>query len=131
MNDGLQWLKKMSSKGKISVVQADKGGAILVVRPDLLRKKVLEKLENPRLYTKLTEDPLSDLKKELFELWKFGKLNKYVSDKVAYEIGGVTDNNNMSTLSRFKPGVPYFYPMLKIHKVRKEELVPGVEPPAR
>ena len=58
-------------------------------------------------------------------------MNKYVSDKVAYEIGSVTDNNNMSTLSRFKPGVPYFYPMLKIHKVRKEELVPGVEPPAR
>ena len=37
----------------------------------------------------------------------------------------------MSTHPRFKPGVPYFYPMLKIHKVRKEELVPGVKPPVR
>ena len=43
----------------------------------------------------------------------------------------MTENDNMSTLSRFKPGVAYYYPMLKIHKVRKEELVPGVEPPVR
>ena len=50
---------------------------------------------------------------------------------MAYEIGGVTENDNMSTHPRFKPGVPYFYPMLKIHKLRKEDLIPGVEPPAR
>ena len=35
------------------------------------------------------------------------------------------------TKKRFKPGVAYCYPMLKIHKLRKEQLVPGVEPPAR
>ena len=50
---------------------------------------------------------------------------------MAYEIAGVTENNNMSTHPRFKPGVPYFYPMLKIHKLRKDQLVPGAEPPAR
>jgi hypothetical protein len=128
---GLKWLKEMSDKSKISIVQADKGGAILIVKPDLLRKKVLEKLENEQLYTKLQKDPLNDLKKELFDIWKFGKIQEHVSDKIAYEIGGVSENNNMSTHPQFKPGVPYFYPMLKIHKVRKEELVPGVDPPAR
>ena len=55
--EGLKWLKEMSTKGKISVVQADKGGAILIVDPNLLRKKVLEKLENDQLYTKLQRDP--------------------------------------------------------------------------
>ena len=55
----------------------------------------------------------------------------YNMPKMAYEIAGVTENNNMSTHPRFKPGIPYFYPMLKIHKMRKEQLVPGVEPPAR
>ena len=129
--EGLKWLKEMSTKGEISVVQADKGGAILIVKPDLLRKKVMEKLENEHLYKKLQKDPTNDLKKELFELWKEGKRQKHVSDRMAYEVAGVTDNNNMSTHPRFKPGVPYFYPMLKIHKVRKVDLVPGVEPPAR
>ena len=129
--DGLKWLKEMTAKDKLSVVQADKGGAILIVTPDLLKKKVLEKLENPQLYTKLDHDPLQRLKKEIFQLWKFGKQKGFVSEKMAYEIGGVTENDNMSTHPRFKPGVPYFYPMLKIHKLRKEDLIPGVEPPAR
>ena len=121
----------MTKKEKISVVQADKGGAILIVTPDLLRKKVLEKLENPLLYTKLEDDPLPNLKKELFELWKIGKLEEHVSPKIAYQVAGVTENNNMSTSPVYKPGVPYFYPLLKIHKLTKEDLVPGVEPPAR
>ena len=129
--NGLKWLKEKTDKDKLSVVQADKGGAILIVTPDLIKKKVLEKLEDPLLYTKLDQDPLKELKKELFEFWKFGKLRKFVSEKMAYEIGGVTENNNMSTHPRFKPGVPYVYPMLKIHKLRKEDLIPGVEPPVR
>ena len=130
-SDGLIWLKDMTNKGKISVVQADKGGAILIVPPELLRRKVLEKLENPQLYTKLEHDPLNNLKKELFEIWKVGKTQGHITSKTAYDIAGVTENNNMSTSPQFKPGVSYFYPMLKIHKVKKEDLLPGVDPPAR
>ena len=44
---------------------------------------------------------------------------------------GVTDQNNKTTSSHLKPGTSYFYPMLKIHKLQKEELIPGVKPPAR
>ena len=36
--DGLKWLQEMTSENKLSVVQADKGGAILLVTPDLIRK---------------------------------------------------------------------------------------------
>ena len=129
--DGLKWLQDMSKKEKISVVQADKGGAILIVPPSLLEKKVMEKLENPNIYTKIEADPLQNLKTELFELWKKGKIEGHVSQRIAYQVAGVTENNNMSTSPHFKPGVPYFYPILKIHKLRKEQLIPGVEPPAR
>ena len=55
---------------------------------------------------------------------------KHISSKIAYETAGVTKNNNMSSLPKFKPGVAYFYPLLKIHKLRKEDLIPGVDPPA-
>ena len=53
---------------------------------------------------------------------------------------GVSDNprkdgtgptNRPSTLPHFKPGIAYFYPSLKIHKLRREDLKPGVEPPVR
>ena len=53
---------------------------------------------------------------------------------------GVSDNlkadetgpkNRPSTSPHHKPGQGYFYPSLKIHKMRKTDLVPGVEPPIR
>ena len=49
----------------------------------------------------------------------------------AARVMGVTEDNNKSTSPRFKPGTSYFYPMLKIHKLEKEELKPGVNPPSR
>ena len=36
--DGLRWLVKETSAGKIAVVKADKGGAMLIVYPYLLRQ---------------------------------------------------------------------------------------------
>ena len=60
-----------------------------------------------------------------------GKKADFVSSGEAARVMGVTNENNKSTSSRFKPGTSYFYPMLKIHKLTKEELVPGVNPPSR
>ena len=66
---GLKWLENMTEENKIAVVPADKGGAILIVYPELLRKKVLEKLHDPVLYEKLSNDPTQELKiKALFHL---------------------------------------------------------------
>ena len=81
--NGLNWLREKSKQGRISVVQADKGGAILIVSPELLKKKVLEKLENPQLYDKLHGNPMNGLKKELFEIWKSGKIEGHVTEKIA------------------------------------------------
>ena len=54
---GLQWLEKQIKEEKISIVEADIGGAILIVYPSLLRKNTLEKLEDPTLYEKLPRIP--------------------------------------------------------------------------
>ena len=43
----------------------------------------------------------------------------------------VWPTNAQSTLPHYKPGKPYFYPSLKIHKIKLEDLKPGVEPPGR
>ena len=138
--EGLKWLECMSGEGKLAVVPADKGGAILIVYPDSLRKKTLEKLENPDLYTKLDDDPTHKLHRELFDKWIEGKEKKFIHPSSAKQVMGVSDNdrkdgegptNRPSTASYHKPGKAYFYPSLKIHKLKREELVPGVEPPVR
>ena len=131
----------MTEEGKLSVVEADKGGAILNVNPELLRKKTLEKLENPNLYNKLAEDPTHNLHHELFTKWVEGKEKSLIHPETAKSIMCVSDNdstrddkdktNAKSTSSHHKPGKAYFYPSIKIHKLTKQELVPGVEPPVR
>ena len=129
--EGLRWLVKETKEKNIAVVKADKGGAILIVKPQLLEKAVLDKLEDPNLYERLETDPTNALHDELFTLWVKGKKAEYVTPAEAAKVMGVTPENNKSTSSRFKPGTSYFYPMLKIHKLQKEQLVPGVNPPAR
>ena len=52
-----------------------------------------------------------------------------VSDNLKADESGPT--NRPSTLPHYKPGQAYFYPSLKIHKMRKVDLVPGVEPTIR
>ena len=113
--EGLKWLEKMTSENKISIVPADKGGAILIVYPDLLRRKVLEKLENKDLYQKLDKDPTPNLYKELFDLWLQGKEKELVSAHDAKTVLGVSNNerkyesnpiNRPSTCPHFIPGRP-------------------------
>ena len=128
--DGLRWLVKKTSAGEIAVVKADKGGAILIVYPSLLRQKVVDKLENEELYTKFDKDPTDKLHSELYDLWLDGKLRGYVSSQQARAVMGITENDTKSTSPHFKPGISYFYPMLKIHKL-KEELTVGANPQAR
>ena len=137
---GLSWLNDNISKGKISVVPADKGGAILIVYPDLLKKKTLEKLNDKGLYEKLDCDPNRDLSQELHDLWVYGKSSNLVTAQVAKEVVGISDalrldgsgpSNRPSTLSMYKPGRPYFYPSPKIHKLPIDQIVPGAEPPVR
>ena len=129
--NGLQWLMKETQASNIAVVKADKGGAILIVDPNLLETTVQEKLDNQDIYTKIDKDPTEDLTEELFQCWLIGKSSHFVTSSAASRVMGVTNNNNKSTLSHFKPGTSYYYPMLKIHKLSKDELVPGVCPPAR
>ncbi|KAL5251597.1 hypothetical protein ACHWQZ_G017089 [Mnemiopsis leidyi] len=137
---GLKWLERRVVDGKIAITKADKGGATVIIRPELLRKITFDKLSNPLLYKKLDSDPTKTLHKELVDLWVDGKMKGLVSGKTAKSTMGISDQvkadgsgptNAQSTLPHYKPGKPYFYPSLKIHKIKVEDLKPGVEPPGR
>ena len=129
--DYCSFLLLLATAGEIAVVKADKGGALLIVYPELLRRKVFAKLEKEDLYVQFKEDPSSELYTDLFDLWVHGKLQGYISPQEAAAVMGVTDKNNKSTSPHFKPGISYFYPMLKIHKLKREEVTVGADPPAR
>ena len=99
--------------------------------PAYLEEKVREKVFDKKSYVLLDKDPRGDLYNDMIKLWRQGKSEYFVSAYEAKETVGLTDLDNKSTASRFKPGSTYFVPSLKIHKLAPEDLKPGCEIPAR
>lgn len=128
---GLRWLRDKISCNEISVCKADKGGAILIVDPNFLVKKVQEKVLNNSLYEQLPADIRPELHNQLICCWKYAVENSFVSMIEAKDIVGITPEGNKSTASRFKYGRTYYVPSLKIHKLKPEDLLPGRDIPAR
>ena len=128
---GLRWLENKTSNLEIVITQADKGGSILIVPPNLMENKIKEKVNNSSLYEHIEKDPRYQMYDDIFELWKEGKKNKFVTPDEAYKVVGITKENNKSTSSYFKPGTTFFTPSLKIHKMDNIDIKPGCNPPAR
>ena len=116
---------------EIIVDTADKGGAIIVYPPELAEKKITEKVTNKKLYVKMNNDPSDQIYDKLIDVWKTGKAKKYVTEDEASKVVGLTNNNQKSTASIYKPGETYFNPSLKIHKMNVNDIKPGCDPPAR
>ena len=80
---------------------------------------------------KSKKDPKPQLYQDLIDQWVIGKSENFVSGYEAREIVGLTELDNKSTASRFKPGTTYFVPSLKIHKLSPENIKPGCDIPVR
>ena len=128
---GLKWLGQNVKNGCISVRVADKGGSIIIFKPDLLEKKAIEKLNNDTLYLKMDKNPTTELHDELISVWKHGIHSNLVSKTTAAKVMGITAGGNLRTRPHFRPGIPYFYPLLKIHKIPRANLHPGSDIPIR
>ena len=130
--NGLTWLKDNVKTGEIAVTKADKGGSLCIVKPDLLEKITMEKLNNPDLYVNLgTESPVKGISQELLRLWSYAIEKDFLSHSIAKQVVGLTENHRPSTLDRFKPGEAYHYPLLKLHKLKPDQIKPGIVPPCR
>ena len=137
--EGLQWLKRAVRTHKIAITQADKGGSILIVKPELIVSSTYEKLNDIKRYKPLgSVNPLPGLRKELIVLWKYAVLENFVTCEQAAKTVGLyykPEKQNpfsLSTSDKFKSGIPYPYPLFKVHKLTLPQLSdPNVKPPIR
>lgn len=130
--EGLNWVLKEVEKGEIQFVKADKGGALCIIDRSAMYELEAEKLNNPDTFECLgEEDPTQEMYLNLLDVWREGEKAGFVSRKVCYTVVGICDTGRPSTLSIFKPGTPYYYGLLKLHKCRKETLIPGSKIPLR
>ena len=98
-------------------------------------------LDSSRYINLGSSDPSGAAQSKLLNLWRKGEDEGLVSRDVCKEVVGLTEKKiddkghvtiqRPSTFSVYKPGVPYFYGLLKIHKLKPEQLVPGVKVPIR
>ena len=66
--EGYDWLKKAVSEGTIAVTSADKGGAIIIVTPEIIKELTAEKVSDTRRYRPLQRDPTTELRSKLIDL---------------------------------------------------------------
>jgi hypothetical protein len=134
---GLKWILKEVKQGDLRVVQADKGGALCVLPKSFMSRLEEEKLTDSERFTNMGErDPTPQAHKTLLDLWRSAEDENLVSREEAYETVGLCEKKEgkkqrLSTLGVFKPGIPYFYGLLKIHKLSPTDLKPGTVIPIR
>ena len=130
--EGLNWVLKEVEKGDIQFVKADKGGALCIIDRSAMYELEAEKLNNTDNFECIgEEDPTHEMYLNLLDVWREGEKAGFVSRKVCYTVVGICDTGRPSPLSVFKPGTPYYYGLLKLHKCRKEDLLPGCKIPLR
>ena len=107
----VKWLQSQINQDKLAVVQTDKGGVIILTTTQLLKRKVLEKLEDGDLYEKIPSNPSKELHSELVDLWRNGKTTNLDGANTASKVMGISNYTNaLSTHPHFRPGKSYFYP---------------------
>ena len=129
-------LKDLVNKGRITIYKADKGGMVVVMPPDQVRRIVAKKITSSDNYKCVGKvNPFlssGELSKNYTAKFTTAIQQRYISMNVARTVIGLTPKLNKSTLDLYKPATPYFYINPKIHKFKDiAEIVPSVEMPAR
>ena len=134
--EGLDWLKKAVNEGIIAITSADKGGAVIIITPAMIKDITAAKVGDPLRYRPLMKDPTADLRGRLMALWTHGLEENYVSGSQSKSVVGLIQNSDsgcltQSTADFVKSDTPYGYPLLKIHKLTEAELQQKKIPPSR
>ena len=134
----LSWLRENTKNGTFGVLQADKGGAKVLLSKDKISSMIKSKLGDSSIYTDLgTTNSMPAIMTKLRAHWVKAVNENYISLELAKEVVGITDSmmssadGKPSTLDIFKPGTPFFNVFPKVHKLRIPDLVPGVKLPFR
>ena len=135
--EGLKRILHEINHGDLRVVLADKGGALCIVPQSFIKQLESDKLSDTASFENLgPNEPITNAQTNLLDLWRKGEDASFVTRVESKEVVGLCEKKDgkpqrLSTASDFKPRTPYFYGLLKIHKLAPESLKPGVKIPIR
>ena len=134
--EGYNWLKKAVNEGTIAITSADKGGAVIIVTPKIIKELTAAKVSDPLRYRPLSDDPTRMLRKRLLDTWSVGLDRQFITSEQSRVVVELIQNKEtgeltQSTSDLVKPDTPYGYPLLKLHKLSQAELLQKKIPPTR
>ena len=133
--EGWNWLNKSVRNGTIAITSADKGGALIIMTPDMIKDITETKVSDSARYRPLDTDPTPELRRRLLDRWESGYGQGFVTAEQSKKVVGLIPkpdgSRSQSTSDNTKPGTPYGYPLPKIHKLSPEELKQKKIPPSR
>ena len=121
----------MVQSDTIYITRADKGGAILILDSTTVLEIIKKELEDTSKYCCLEKDPRPEIKKLLKNTVVSHEEEGLISPGNRFLITGYTDKGGMSQHPDFSISSPYVYPLFKIHKLSKEDIVCKKIPPTR
>ena len=127
---GLKWLKSVVEKRELTITQADKGGAIIILDANVVHSLIIKELERVDIYEKLDGSPIERIQKSIEEMTLHMVENGMIDDDMRKAISGYTKLAK-STNPIFKDCCPYPYPLFKLHKLNAEQINSKVIPPIR
>ena len=127
---GLFWCLKMKRDYKVHFSQADKGGAIVLMDPNVVNQVILSNLQNPTKYVLLPSDPRSDIESSLLDLCRRNLFLKGLNKSELFLITGNTEKGK-SHNPLFSAGKPNPFPLFKLHSATPGDLLNKVTPPHR
>ena len=127
---GLHWCIKMKQNKIIHFSQADKGGAIVLLDPNVVNEVILSELQNPSKYILLPSDPRAKIESDLHNLCKNNLTNNGLNKSELFLITGHSDKGK-SHNPVFSAGKPNPFPLFKLHSISPEDLANKITPPHR
>ena len=127
---GLHWCIKMQKDGKLHFSQADKGGATVIMDPNVVNDVILSKLRVESKFEPLVSDPRSVIDSNLLSLCKRQLQSRGMSEREVFLVTGHTGKGK-SHNPAFKAGKPNPFPLFKLHSLSTEEIATKTIPPVR
>ena len=131
---GRKLLMDKLSSGELFVTKADKGGAILLMNCADVKAAIENELFDVTKFEKLernAEQQLNHVKHEVKSLAIQLSDRKLITEHDKTLIAGLNSNNRPKLAPEYQPESPYAYPLFKVHKLSKEDIVNKKIPPNR
>ena len=131
---GRKWILDKIKSDELFVTKADKGGAILIMNFQDVVTAIENKLFDQTKFEKLdrnADQQLKFVKNEVKSLTIDLEQRKLISENDKELIAGLNRNNRPKLAPEYQPESPYAYPLFKIHKLTKAEIISKKIPPNR